>query len=259
MRQILIVLTFLICPSLFSENEDYIYRVDLILFKFLPNLNTNEEFDLPDFNFVEDLKTLSSMSYPEFIEPMSLDLNYDYSELFIEVDSPAMTVDENLESDSVVKPKNRDFFELDIGEEFSLLTEVKALQKSRDYRVIGHFSWFQQVVEEGLSSPLLIDTEIFKENKIFGTLNVYKKRFLHSDFNFYLAEKTEELDVQELKVKLNKENNEEYEILTKEDSMRVTYQLTQSRKLKSGELHHIDHPKFGIIYRLVKAEKIEQS
>ena len=131
MRQILIVLTFLICPSLFSENEDYIYRVDLILFKFLPNLNTNEEFDLPNFNFVEDLKTLSSMSYPEFIEPISLDLNYDYSELFIEVDSPAMIVDENLESDSVVKPKNRDFFELDIGEEFSLLTEVKAFQKSR--------------------------------------------------------------------------------------------------------------------------------
>ena len=111
MKQILIVLTFLICPSLFSENEDYIYRVDLILFKFLPNLNTNEEFDLPIFNFVEDLKTLSSMSYPEFIEPISLDLNYDYSELFIEVDSPAIIVDENLESDSVVKPKNRDFFE----------------------------------------------------------------------------------------------------------------------------------------------------
>ena len=77
--------------------------------------------------------------------------------------------------------------------------------------------------------------------------------------NFYLAEKTEELDIQELKVKLNKENLEEYEILTKEDSMKVTYQLTQSRKLKSGELHYIDHPKFGIIYRLVKAEKIEQS
>ena len=66
-------------------------------------------------------------------------------------------------------------------------------------------------------------------------------------------------DIQELKVKLNKENLEEYEILTKEDSMKVTYQLTQSRKLKSGELHYIDHPKFGIIYRLVRAEKIEQS
>ena len=41
--------------------------------------------------------------------------------------------------------------------------------------------------------------------------------------------------------------------------MKVTYQLTQSRKLKSGELHYIDHPKFGIIYRLVRAEEIEQS
>lgn len=259
MKHIFIVLTVLMSPFLFSEKEDLIYRVDLILFKFLPNLNNNEEFDPPNFNFIKELKTLSKMSYPKFIEPTLIDLNYEFSELFIEVDSPIIMEDETLKSEVVVKPKNRNFFELDVGEEFSLLTEVKALQKSRDYRVIGHFSWFQQVVEEELSSPLLIDTEVFKENKIFGTLNIYKKRFLHSDFNFYLAEKTEELDIQELKVKVNKENIEEYEILTKEDSMKVTYQLTQSRKLKSGELHHIDHPKFGIIYRLVKAGKIEQS
>ena len=104
------------------------------------------------------------------------------------------------------------------------------------------------------------NTQLHFKTKIASLYtNIYKKRFLHSDFNFYLAEKTEELDIQELKVKLNKENLEEYEILTKEDSMKVTYQLTQSRKLKSGELHYIDHPKFGIIYRLVKAEKIEHS
>ena len=41
--------------------------------------------------------------------------------------------------------------------------------------------------------------------------------------------------------------------------MKLNYQLKQSRKLKSGELHYIDHPKFGIIYRIVKTEKIEQS
>ena len=105
----------------------------------------------------------------------------------------------------------------------------------------------------------MIETEKFKGSKIFGTLNVYKKRFLHSDFNFFLADEVEESESQELRLFLTRESPEEYVILSKEDSMKLNYQLKQSRKLKSGELHYIDHPKFGIIYRIVKTEKIEQS
>ena len=156
-------------------------------------------------------------------------------------------------------PENRKFFEIDIGEKFSLASEVESFEKSRDYRVIGHFSWFQPIAEEDSSVPLLIETDKFKGSKIFGTLNVYKKRFLHSDFNFFLADEVEESESQELRLFLTRESPEEYVILSKEDSMKLNYQLKQSRKLKSGELHYIDHPKFGIIYRIVKTEKIEQS
>ena len=127
------------------------------------------------------------------------------------------------------------------------------------YRVIGHFSWFQPIVEKDVSTPIFVDSEKFKGSKIFGTLNIYKKRFLHSDFNFFLAEEVKGSEPQELKVLLKKEAPEEYIILSKEDSMKLNYQLSQSRKLKSGELHYIDHPKFGIIYRIIKTEKIDQS
>ena len=80
-----------------------------------------------------------------------------------------------------------------------------------------------------------------------------------SDSSTSSADEVEESESQELKLFLTRESPEEYVILSKEDSMKLNYQLKQSRKLKSGELHYIDHPKFGIIYRIVKTEKIEQS
>ena len=255
----LIILTFSILLSPFLLAQENIYRIDIILFKFLPNLESKEKFKIPEAEFGENLFTLSSMKYPEFIDPLTLDLNYQFEELFIEISSPEIIAREETDSKSVTKPENRKFFEIDIGEKFSLASEVESFEKSRDYRVIGHFSWFQPIAEEDSSIPLLIETDKFKGSKIFGTLNVYKKRFLHSDFNFFLADEVEESESQELRLFLTRESPEEYVILSKEDSMKLNYQLKQSRKLKSGELHYIDHPKFGIIYRIVKTEKIEQS
>ena len=257
MKLIILIISILISPSLFAQEN--IYRVDIILFKFLPNLESKEKFEIPEVKFEQNLHTLSSMKYPEFIEPIAFDLNYQFVDLFIEIASPEIVTKEVTNSESISKPKNRNFFEIDIGEKFSLASEVESFEKSRDYRVIGHFSWFQPIVEEDSSKTLLIDTDKFKGSKIFGTLNIYKRRFLHSDFNFFLADEVNESESQELKLFLTKESPEEYVILSKEDSMKLNYQLKQSRKLKSGELHYIDHPKFGIIYRIVKAEKIEQS
>ena len=241
------------------STDEEIYRIDIILFKFLPDLDSNEIFEEPVLDLGNDLALLSSLQYPEFIEPPALDLQYPFQDFFIDVNSPQVEVEEEIESELVRKPKNRDFFQIDAGEKFSLSEEVDLFKRSRDYRVIGHYSWFQPVSIEESAKPLLIDSEIYKDNKIFGSLKIYKKRFLHTDFNFFLAETTIDSDFQNLTIPLEAETNEGYEVLSEKDSMKVTFQINQSRKLKSGELHYIDHPKFGIIYRIVKTEKIEPS
>lgn len=241
------------------STDEEIYRIDIILFKFLPDLDSNEIFEEPVLDLGNDLALLSSLEYPKFIEPPALDLQYPFQDFFIDVNSPQVEVEEEIESELIRKPKNRDFFQIDAGEKFSLSEEVDLFKRSRDYRVIGHYSWFQPILTEESAKPLLIDSEIFKDNKIFGSLKIYKKRFLHTDFNFFLAETTTDLDFQNLTIPLEAETNEGYEVLSEKDSMKVTFQINQSRKLKSGELHYIDHPKFGIIYRIVKTEKIEPS
>ena len=105
----LIILTFsiLVSPLLFTQEETY--RIDMILFKFLPDLDSKEKFKIPEVEFEESLLTLSSMKYPEFIEPPSLDLNYQFNDLFIEINTPEIAVKNETNSEIVIKPKNRKF------------------------------------------------------------------------------------------------------------------------------------------------------
>ena len=239
--------TFKICATRISDPRFDIHE---------SNLGTENELRIETASSIlDDISTLAG----SVIYAGESDTSTVQGEIPVQDNCDEIVAEEETDSKSVTKPENRKFFEIDIGEKFSLASEVESFEKSRDYRVIGHFSWFQPIAEEDSSIPLLIETDKFKGSKIFGTLNVYKKRFLHSDFNFFLADEVEESESQELRLFLTRESPEEYVILSKEDSMKLNYQLKQSRKLKSGELHYIDHPKFGIIYRIVKTEKIEQS
>ena len=111
----------------------------IILFKFLPDLDSNEIFEEPVLDLGNDLALLSSLQYPKFIEPPALDLQYPFQDFFIDVNSPRVEVEEEIESELVRKPKNRDFFQIDAGEKFSLSEEVDLFKRSRDYRVIGHY------------------------------------------------------------------------------------------------------------------------
>ena len=92
------------------STDEEIYRIDIILFKFLPDLDSNEIFEEPVLDLGNDLAFLSSLQYPEFIEPPALDLKYPFQDFFINVNSPQVEVEEEIESELVRKPKNRDFF-----------------------------------------------------------------------------------------------------------------------------------------------------
>ena len=101
MKLIILTISILISPSLFAQEN--IYRVDIILFKFLPNLESKEKFEIPEVKFEQNLHTLSSMKYPEFIEPIAFDLNYQFVDLFIEIASPEIVTKEVTNSESISK------------------------------------------------------------------------------------------------------------------------------------------------------------
>ena len=50
--------------------------------------------------------------------------------------------------------------------------------------------------------------------------------------------------------------NEEKEIeIFKERNQKILFEVKHSKKFRSGELHYVDHPKFGMLVKLTKAQK----
>ena len=109
----------------------------------------------------------------------------------------------------------------------------------------------------------MIISENIRGVKVFGEITPYKNRFLHLDLNLYFLEKTENIDeALNLEIKSKKYNKNglfDEELLNifnaNEEIFKTQYQIKESRKLRSKELHYIDHPKFGVIFQISPISK----
>lgn len=126
------------------------------------------------------------------------------------------------------KPDSFTSIELDAGNEGAYqtlpsqdlnLTGVrKRLDASEDYQVVLHSAWRQPAMERGESTPVWIESAGLVE----GQITLDKGRYLHFGTNLVFQQLGRELVMQE------------------------------RRRIKSKELHYFDHPKFGMLVRVVQ-------
>ena len=253
--------------TLFSINlitEDQLYLVDLILIKYLPEFETNEQFLPPEIDIPDNITFLAEFPYPELeINSLPFNLEYKFQDLFmsvkIEEDSDLSISEDvipgNIEAIPTLEVK-KSVFEIDSAREFSLSAEVSKIARSRDFRVISTKSWFQDIKSKDAAELVFIDSDFFKGTRIFGFFQLYKDRFLHFNSNLYLSE-LDLLSDQEEKL-INGKNvfDEQKELnIFEEKNQKVLFEVKHSKKFRSGELHYVDHPKFGMLVKLTKAQK----
>ena len=253
--------------TLFSINllsEEQLYLIDLILIKYLPDFETNEKFSPPELEIPENITFLAEFPYPKLeINSLPFNLEYKYQDLFmsvkIEEDSDLIVSEDetpsNIEAIPTLEVK-KSVFEIDSAREFSLSTEVSKIARSRDFRVISTKSWFQNIKSKDLAELIFVDSDFFKGTRIFGFIQFYKERFLHFNTKLYLSE-IDPLFTQDERLMVGKNVfNEEKELnLYEEKNQKVLYEVAHSKKFRSGELHYVDHPKFGMLVKLTKAQK----
>ena len=117
----------------------------------------------------------------------------------------------------------------DIGEEEELINELPSsslnlvqtrgkLEASDKYRVLYHKGWSQPVLskEESMATSIVIPSVLE------GTINLHQKKYLHLTVDLQF------------------------------NSLKGLAKLEESRRLKSKELHYLDHPLFGMLVRVVK-------
>ena len=262
MKYKLSLLLTLLSINLFSEEQ--LYLVDLILIKYLPDFETNEKFLPPELDIPDNITFLTEFPYPKLeINSLPFNLEYKFQDLFmsvkIEEDSDLSVSEDETPSDIESIPTlevDKSVFEIDSAREFSLSAEVSKIARSRDFRVISTKSWFQNIKDKDAAELIFIDSDFFKGTRIFGFFQLYKERFLHFNTKLYLSE-LDPLFTQDERLMVGKNVfNEEKELdIYEEKNQKVLYEVVHSKKFRSGELHYVDHPKFGMLIMLTKAQK----
>ena len=107
------------------------------------------------------------------------------------------------------------------------------LQRS-GYRIVGHGMWFQPVPDRDAPVPLLLQlggqtaTGLYE---VEGTISMTRGRYLHLDVQLWM--------------------NEQGSLVGKRNNF---IELRESRRMRSREVHYLDHPAFGMLVRVVPAD-----
>ncbi len=160
------------------------------------------------------------------------------------------------------------------------------LNRKSNYRVLFHAAWRQPVLAEDEAKAILISGgKTFGEHQeLEGSITLSVSRYLHLRSNLWLAEflpnygqdvknwfelpkppnkiPLTSADSSPLNFTLGEPRQESYLSLNNEYSKIIDqpyvidklYTLKQRRKMRSNELHYLDHPMLGIIVKVVPYE-----
>ncbi|KUJ72004.1 hypothetical protein AVO41_06035 [Thiomicrospira sp. WB1] len=125
-----------------------------------------------------------------------------------------------------------------------LATEAKKMTREKGYNKLFHQAWVMTGFPEDQSQPFKI--EVLPGNayqsRLFGQIKFYKSRFAHVRLNLGLERRIPS------RVRQDFAQQQDMDVTALPDYWH--FQLKESRKIKSGELHYFDHPIFGALVQI---------
>ncbi len=175
----------------------------------------------------------------------------------------------------VVKPVDllRDPYYLLPASQRALERDAKAIQRSYNYRLLFHEAWRQPVVDQPEAPSLLISAgdKFGQQHELEGTIALSVSRYLHLQTNLWFTRFThnygqERSNWPELPLRpdqrkfsldaakspsawqqFNPPADDYDKILSTPFLPERISILKQKRRMRSGEVHYIDHPHLGIV------------
>ncbi|WP_051640697.1 CsiV family protein [Thiomicrorhabdus sp. Milos-T2] len=122
------------------------------------------------------------------------------------------------------------------------LVGTEAKLNKRGYRVIFHQAWSQLAYANKKAPTVLIENDQKRGANLIGTVRLYKTRFAHVDFDLELERR--------IPSKILEKFAQNQGISAGEAPTHWRFNIKESRKIKPGELHYIDHPLFGVLVKI---------
>ncbi|SDK22859.1 CsiV family protein [Microbulbifer yueqingensis] len=152
--------------------------------------------------------------------------------------------------------------------------KAAALQRSGNYRVLFHKAWQQQLWQKRRAPAILIEggDTYAGHSQLEGSIKLSVSRYLHLSTNLWMSEFGE--PGSEGGILLPKpsslDNGEPLDLAAPGAARTIASQgrpgpvyaarvaqLQQERRMRSGELHYLDHPRFGVLVQVRTLDKPE--
>ena len=134
-------------------------------------------------------------------------------------------------------------------ENFQLKDEFERLDNLEEYTPLLHFGWTQTTYPDDEQEVRPLSSFVTLPNGLEGDLTLYLSRYLHLAVNLQL----DDAPVKELPCGYDNDKPEESAPRT----YPVRYRIEEDRIFRIGELHYFDHPKFGVLAKIIRAEEVE--
>jgi len=133
-----------------------------------------------------------------------------------------------------------------IGKRNSVLIGTARQLNKKGYRVIFHQAWSQVAYANKEAPTVLIENNQGVGSNLLGTVRLYKTRFAHVDIDLEFERR--------IPSKILEAFAQNQKLSSSELPTHWRFNLKESRKIKPGELHYIDHPLFGVLIKIHKYE-----
>jgi Peptidoglycan-binding protein, CsiV len=208
------------------------YTVEIIIFSYQQDVSVGSEIFVPDVpppvevldeRGLEDSILLEST--PEIVAP-----------------EPIETVDEGA----------RKFERSMLAEDdFTLQNIYDRLERLDAYKPLMHFGWTQSTYPEEETDPRPLSFYAAPPAGLEGDLKLYLSRYLHLALSL-------QLDAPAAKTARAPDARDGYEPYDSRDvDYPVRYRISEDRIFRSGETRYFDHPKFGVLARITRADNAQ--
>jgi hypothetical protein len=161
--------------------------------------------------------------------------------------------------------------------DYRLNQEAKLLENNDDYRILMHIAWRQPGMSEATTLPIHLHKEFIitqevnstppladpdmpavnlpvptrtttqKRAVLDGYLKIILSRYLHADFNLVLNTGLPLTPEASPPITTGFQTGTETGTEIVNDPVIISYKLQETRKMRSKEIHYIDHPVIGVV------------
>ena len=239
------------------------YKVELIVFEYLDSSGSGEVF-LPDVSDEAD----PDDTYPSEMEPGDAAIFGDdaFRPAPIEFppeDEAGADIDRELlllEPLEEIPTLETAGFEILDPADYELDDVFDKLERLDAYRPLMRGAWIQPALERDETLPLKLRRIGDPPLRLDGTVTLYLSRFLHLVVDIALEEKSPvRPDALQDRIPYFGDNrsNTRYGINSQFLAPSVFYRIDEDRILRSGDLRYYDHPRFGVLAKVVRVEDPE--